>query len=137
MAMKKYLLDSGIAGDYLNKRNGVFEHARREKSKGNAIGICVPVLAELAYGMEKSITRDFNLRQLNAALPTLKLWPMEKSAAFEYGKLYAELVRAGRPIPLIDVMIAAIANTMSNCIIVSKDSDFDVIPSLTVENWAK
>jgi tRNA(fMet)-specific endonuclease VapC len=134
--MKRYLMDTGIAGDYLNKRRGVFQRARQEQVKGNVIGICIPVLAELAFGMEKSLTRDPNLRILNAALPTIRLWPMEKSAAFEYGRLYAELLRLGRPIPVIDIMIAAVAKTLGSCTIVSKDSDFDVIPGLTVENWA-
>lgn len=135
--MKKYLLDSGIAGDYLSKRNAVFDRARQEKRKGHLVGICIPVLAELAYGIEKSVTRDFNLRRLIKALPTLRLWPMEKAAAFEYGKLLADMVRSGRPVPVIDVMISAVAKTLGNCIIVTKDIDFDIIPGITVENWAK
>jgi tRNA(fMet)-specific endonuclease VapC len=33
-------------------------------------------------------------------------------------------------------MIAAIAFTLGNCTVVTKDSDFSAIPGLTVENWA-
>ena len=72
--MIRFLLDTGIAADYLNKRNGVFERARAERAKGNAIGIAIPVLAELVYGIEKSVTRDANMKLLRAALPTLRLW---------------------------------------------------------------
>lgn len=133
--MTRFLLDTGTAADYLNKRNGVFERARAERASGNPIGIAVPVLAELAYGIEKSASRDANMRLLRAALPTLRLWPFDDVAAFEYGRLYAELVRTGRPMQAIDIMIAAVARTLGNCIVVSKDSDLTAVPGLTVDNW--
>jgi hypothetical protein len=63
----RFLLDSGIASDYINRRHGVYERARLEVSKGNLIGIGVPVLAESVSGIERSKSRDRNLRRLNAA----------------------------------------------------------------------
>jgi tRNA(fMet)-specific endonuclease VapC len=131
----RFLLDTGIAADYLNKRHGVFDRARAERARGNPVGIAVPVLAELAYGIEKSATRDANLKLLRAALPTLRLWPFDQDAAFEYGRLYAELLRTGRPMQVIDIMIAAVALTLGNCTVVSKDGDLSAVPGLSVENW--
>lgn len=43
--MTRFLLVSGIASDYINRRNGVYERARTEVQKCNRIGICIPVLA--------------------------------------------------------------------------------------------
>ena len=43
--MTRYLLDSGIASDFINRRHGVFERARAETSQGHRVGIGVPVLA--------------------------------------------------------------------------------------------
>lgn len=134
--MTRFLLDTGIASDYLNKRNGVFERVRTEQSQGNPVGIAVPVLAELVYGIEKSVTRDANMKLLRGALPTLRLWPFDHDAAFEYGRLHAELLRFGRPMQVIDIMIAAVAITLGNCIVVSKDSDLSAVPGITVVNWA-
>jgi hypothetical protein len=34
------------------------------------------------------------------------------------------------------MQIGAIARTLPNCIVVSKDGDLSAIPGLTVENWA-
>jgi tRNA(fMet)-specific endonuclease VapC len=133
--MTRFLLDTGIAADYLNKRHGVFDRARAERAKGNPVGIAMPVLAELVYGIEKSATREANLKLLRAALPTLRLWPFDQDAAFEYGHLYAELLRIGRPMQVIDIMIAAVALTLRNCTVVSKDSDLAAVPGLSVENW--
>ena len=70
------------------------------------------------------------------ALPSLKLWPFDEIAAFEYGRLHAELLRIGRPMQVIDIMIAAIALSLGNTTVVTKDSDLSAIPGLTVENWA-
>ena len=38
--------------------------------------------------------------------------------------------------PQIDIQIAAIALSMGNTVVVSRDSDFLAVPGLTVENWA-
>jgi tRNA(fMet)-specific endonuclease VapC len=133
--MTRFLLDSGIASDYINRRHGVFERARIETVKGNPVGIGIPVLAELVAGIEHSRSRDRNMKSLKAALGSLRLWPFDPSAAFEYGRVYAELARLGRPIGVIDSMIAAIAKTLGNCTVVSTDSDLFAIPGLTVENW--
>jgi tRNA(fMet)-specific endonuclease VapC len=36
----------------------------------------------------------------------------------------------------IDMQIGAIARTLPNCVVVSKDSDLSAIPGIAVENWA-
>lgn len=135
--MKRFILDTGIAADCLNKRHGVFERTRLERSQGNLVGITVPLLAEIVFGIEKSKSRDENMRRLIAALPHFKLWPFDRQAAFEYGSLCAELQRLGRPIGVIDTMTAAIARSLGNTTIVSKDSDLQAVPGLIVENWTE
>lgn len=134
--MKKFLLDTGIVGDYLARRSGVFERAREEVLRGHRVGICVPVLGELWFGVEGSSTRDRNEQQLRRALPSLKVWPFDEKAAEEFGRLAAELKRIGRMIGRIDIQIAAIALAMGNTTVVSADSDLTAVPGLTVENWA-
>lgn len=121
--MKRYLLDTGIAGYYIDRRRGVFERARTETALGNWIGIGHPVLAELAYRAEGSPNRERKLQRIQVALANWRLWPVTEAAAFEYGRLAAELRRAGRPIGQNDMMIAAIALTLGNCTVVTADSD--------------
>src|SRR5258707_13964596 len=116
--MTRFLLDTNSAGHYINKRHNVFQRARLEVAKGKLIGICIPVLAELVAGIEHSDTRDRNMKSLKAALPALKLWPIDSAAAFDYGRLYAELARLGRPIGTVDMMIAAIALTLGKCTVI-------------------
>ena len=135
--MKRYyLFDTGIAQDYQAKRRGVRERAIEQRKLGHRIGICVPVLGELWSGVENSSSRDRNLGKLRQALSTLMIWPYTAEAAEQYGRIFTELKRAGRQIQQIDMQIGAIARTLPNCIVVSKDSDLSAIPGITVENWA-
>src|SRR5262249_20122326 len=136
MGMKRFLLDTCSAGDFINHRLGVFERAREEVARGNRVGICVPVLAELWFGVERSSTRDRNEQQLRRVLPSLKVWPFDEDAAKEYGRIAAELKRMGRMIGRIDIQIAAIALSLGNTIVVSYDRDLTSVTRLTVENWA-
>jgi predicted nucleic acid-binding protein len=45
------------------------------------------------------------------------------------------LARLGRPIGVVDMMIAAIAMMLGNCKVVSSDSDFRAVPGLKLEDW--
>lgn len=134
--MRRYLLDTGIAGWYINRRRGVYSKAQREAAAGHRIGICVPVLGELVHGIEYGASAGPNLQRLRKALAVWMVWPFTDAAAFEYGRLAAELQRRGRTMQQIDVQIAAIALTLGNCTVVTTDSDLSAVPGLAVENWA-
>ena len=134
--IRRYLLETGIAQDYQEDRNGVRDRSIAERKLGRRVGICVPVLGELWSGVECSASRERNLRSLRSAVSWLLLWQYTEEAAAEFGRIYAELKRTGRIIQQIDIQIGAIARTLPHCTVVSKDSDLLVIPGLTVENWA-
>ena len=132
----RYLLDTGIAQDFIGRDAKVLERADAARRAGNRIGICTPVLGELWSGVEGSISRDKNLHRLRVALSRLVVWPYTNAAAEQFGRVIAELRRIGRPMQQIDIMVAAIALSLGNCTVVSKDTDLAAIPGLTVENWA-
>lgn len=134
--MRRYLLDTNMAGDLIEKAGGVPERVRDARRSGAKIGIGIPVLAELYYGIEFSASRDKNLERLRHCLATLTIWPFDERAAGEFGRLRADLRRRGRPMQVVDIMIAAIAISMGNCTVVSSDSDLAAIPGVTVVNWA-
>ena len=134
--MTRFLLDTGTAGDYLHRRRDVYERAREAVAAGHRVGIGVPVLAELWFGVENSSTRERNAERLRRVLPDLIVWPLTEQAAEEYGRIAAELKRLGRPIGKIDMLIAAIARSLGNTTVVSADRDLTAVPGLTVENWS-
>lgn len=134
--MRRFLLDTGIAGCFIDRRRSVYERAQSEIAIGNWVGIGHPVLAELAYRVEGSPNRDRNLQRLKKALAVWKLWPVTEEAVFQYGRIAAELRRMGRPIGQNDMMIAAIAMTLGSCTVITMDSDLFAVPGLSVDNWA-
>jgi tRNA(fMet)-specific endonuclease VapC len=135
--LKRYLLDTGIASDYINRRRGVFERASDATHAGGRLGIATVVLGELLAGIELSDSRDRNLARLQRHLNALFVWPFDNAAAFVYGRIYADLQRRGRLITQNDMQIAAIAMALNETILVTKDSDFNAIAGLTIVDWSK
>ena len=81
--MTRYILDTGIAGLYLDRKRGVFERAKAEIANGNRVGIAAPVLAELAFRAEGSPRRERNLLRLRQAMDVWNLWLVDAQTAFE------------------------------------------------------
>jgi tRNA(fMet)-specific endonuclease VapC len=135
--MRRYLLDTNAVGDWINRRHGVDLRVREARGRGTVIGTCEPVVAELYFGIENSDTRDENAVRLQRAPASLKCWPLTREASREFGRIMATRKRAGTMIGPMDVLIAAIALTLPECAVVSKDTDLLHIPGLTVENWAE
>ena len=134
--MRRYLLDSNAAADCIFRRRGVHERVKQARAGGHKIGIGIAVLAELLGGIEYSDTREANLDVVNRNVRLFRLWPFTVEAAREYGRLFAQMRRIGRPIQTMDMIIAAIALSLGNCTVVSTDTDMAAVPGLTVENWA-
>jgi tRNA(fMet)-specific endonuclease VapC len=134
--MRRYLLDTGAAGDVINRRHGAYERAQSAFQQGDVIGLATPVLGELLAGIEGSVSREPNLSRLAHGIRRLRIWSFDKAAAEECGRLAATLKRIGRPMQQIDVQIAATALSLGNCTVVTRDSDFAAVPGLDIVDWS-
>jgi tRNA(fMet)-specific endonuclease VapC len=135
--LRRYLLDTGIAGDYLNRRGSVYARARQAVAAGSRLGLCAPVLGELWDGVFYSATRGLNEALLKRHLGHFALWPFEQVAPVQYGRLAADLRQRGRTMQQIDIQIAAVALSLGECAVVSKDTDLRDVPGLRVEDWSR
>ena len=95
--------------------------AKDVRDAGAIVGIAIPGLAELLFGAEYSHAPDANRQRIMRAVAKWPVWTFDRAAAAKYGVLAAELKRRGRPMQQNDIQIAAIALTLGNCIVVSKD----------------
>jgi tRNA(fMet)-specific endonuclease VapC len=86
--------------------------------------------------VEGTASRERNAQRLRNALSRLILWPYTEAAAEEFGRLFAELRKRGRPRQQIDIQVGAVARSLGNTTAVSADSDLAEVPGLGVENWA-
>jgi len=131
----RVLLDTGLAQDFIHDRSGIRGRVQAERRQGNRIGIGTPVLGELWAGLGGSESRERNIHRLHFGLSRLILWPYDEAAAEEFGRLFNELKRVGRPMQQVDIQIAAIALALGHCTVVSGDSDLKAVPGLSVEDW--
>jgi tRNA(fMet)-specific endonuclease VapC len=132
---RRYLLDTGPAFDFLFQRRDIDHKVEEVRRNGAKVGISIPGLAEIAAGLEASDSREKSWKVARRKLGKLICWPFDKAAAYEYGRIFAELKRRGVIIQQIDIQIAAIARTLGDCTLVSSDTDLAAVPGLTVENW--
>ena len=133
--MKRNLLDSNAVTAFINRDAAVLARMQEARLRGDVVGTCEPVIAELYFGLEFSASRDVNLVRLERTLVNLRSWPFDRAAARAFAPIAADLKRRGLQIQVVDMMIAAIAMAMGNTTVVTSDSDLLRIPGLTVENW--
>ena len=93
-------------------------------------------VGEMVYGAERSSRREYLLTQFeNRLWPTVQILPFDQAAGEAYGRLRAELERAGTPIGEPDTRIAAIALTNDLTVVTGNVRHFTRVPGLRVENW--
>lgn len=91
---------------------------------------------ELRFGAEKSERRTQSLdilRGFAEIVPVIALTPVVGET---YGRLRAELERAGKPIGNNDLWIAAHALALGVVLVTNNTREFKRVSGLAVENWA-
>src|SRR5437588_6887170 len=104
--MRRYLLDTNMMGDFINRRRGVDVRVDEVRKRGDRIVTCLPVVGELFAGVEGSQSRDRNHQRLIRALERIPAWPFDRAAAEEFGRIEAALRRLGRLIGELDMQLA-------------------------------
>lgn len=75
-----------------------------------------------------------NRVKLEELLEYFVLWELDALAAIEFGRRRVELAQQGRPIPQIDVQIAAIAH-VNDLTLLSSDVHFRSVQNLKPQDW--
>ena len=102
----------------------------------NTFHVAMPSVGELWYMVYNSSRIEANARKLRNLLRVVVVLPFDQAAARHFGRLRADLRRAGRPIPPIDLQIAAVAIDR-DLTILTTDAHFGHIPGLVVDSWLK
>jgi len=93
-------------------------------------------VGEMVYGAHRSPRREHFLQQLEERVwPNVRVLSFDRSAGETYGRLRAELERAGTPLAEPDLRIAAIALTHDLTLVTGSVRHFAAVPGLRVENW--
>ena len=133
----KYLLDTNIASEWMKGDPRVVERLRNMAKQDLAVP--QPVLAELAYGIER-LPRSKRKERLEERLLAIRTevgrvtWTDEVSAHF--GTIKAALERRGERIEDLDAAIAAHALSVDAVLVTTNVKHMGRIPGLRVEDWS-
>jgi predicted nucleic acid-binding protein len=111
------VLDTNVISEMLRQTPNPKVLAWLDVQPASELYLCTPVLAELYYGIARLIqsARKQGLlgsyRQVVDEVFAGHILAFDAGAAEDYGELMAKLTAQGKPMSLIDAMIAAIART--------------------------
>jgi len=133
----KYVLDTNVVSALMAGNSSVI--ARLADIPRSDVGVPQPVLAEIAYGIErlqksrrKDALRDqFTL--LRSELPRVE-WSDRVTDVF--GTIKAQLEKAGRRIEDLDAAVAAHALANNATLVTANVRHMTRIAGLSVENWS-
>ena len=129
----KYMLDTNMC-IYAQKQNpNVLARIHENYQEGLAISSIT--LAELEYGVQASVNPEKNMIALLKFLTIVEILPFESSAAFEYGKIRADLRRKGTPIGNMDMLIAAHAKAENLIVVTHNTREFERVENLQLDDW--
>ncbi|MDB4921336.1 PIN domain-containing protein [Mucilaginibacter sp.] len=132
--MITYLLDTNIC-IYLIKKKPIEVFKRFQSLEIGAVGVSSITIAELQYGINKSSFPEKANNALQNFLIPLEILQFDYDATIPYGKIRAQLEKAGRTIGPLDMLIGAHALSLNAVLVTNNLKEFNRIEGLQTENW--
>ncbi|MBI4579103.1 MAG: type II toxin-antitoxin system VapC family toxin [Planctomycetes bacterium] len=132
----RYLLDTSICVDIIRRRAARAATRLRSHDPGE-VGLSSITLAELEYGVARSSDPQRNRIALAKTILPLSVLPFDHWASAAYGRIRADLERAGTPIGPLDTLIAAHARSLNVTLVTSNEREFRRVKGLRVQNWGR
>jgi tRNA(fMet)-specific endonuclease VapC len=107
--------------------------------KSHAVGdisISSITLAELRYGVSKSLHVEKNRQALDEFILPLEVEDLNEKAAAAYGTVRADLETTGKPIGSMDMLIGAHALSLGATLVTNNTKEFKQIKDLKVVDWS-
>lgn len=133
MSAPLYSLDSNII---IYAQRGDMNVIKRMQQVGrDQLVLSSLVVAELAFGVEKSQHKERNRTALVNLLSTFNIASWDEPAAWIYAEHYQRLRAAGTPIGILDLQIGCHALAMDAICVTNNIREFERIKGLKLENW--
>ncbi len=131
-----FMLDTHICIYLLNRRIG-YENilAKIDGLAYEQVVISSLTLAELKYGIAKSVKKEANRIKLEYFLYQFECLPFDTEATSCYGDIRLQLESKGTPIGPLDTLIAAHALSLSATLVTNNAREFERVEDLALENW--
>ncbi len=130
-----YLLDTNIC-IYLIKSKFPNLQKRIEETDPSEIAISAITVAELEFGISKSLYPERNKIALLKFLSPFEIVPFTEKDCEDFGWLRTYLNKKGTPIGAYDLQIASQCLARDLVLISNNLKEFERVPNLKYENWA-
>ncbi len=132
----KYLFDTDSISVLMRGRAPAGFIDRLSATKGMGQAISAVTVYEVYFGAWRSPEPERFITIFETkVLPLVEVLYFDDTAARIAGRIRAERERAGRPIALADLQIAAIALASGSILVTGNSRHFADIPGLDSENW--
>lgn len=130
----RFMLDTSICVELIRRRN---DRVLRKMQRYRPEDLCVSsvTLSELEYGVARSADPQRNRLALAEFMTPLGVPAYGDAVAPVYGRVRAELERAGTPIGPLDTMIAAHALSLGLTLVTDNEDEFRRVSGLRIQNW--
>lgn len=127
-----FLLDTNTVAYLLRNDPLVTQHRDTALREGHTLALCPPVEYEILRGLLKS-TATRQVRQYQQEFRPLHQWiPLLEEDWLQAARFWTRAVSRGKQLSDIDLLLVVIA-FREDAIIVSNDTDFDVLPIQRVD----
>jgi tRNA(fMet)-specific endonuclease VapC len=131
-----YMLDTNTCIYIIKNRPSEILRKMRQFSP-SALVVSAITICELEYGASKSSNPEKNRQTLMKFLVPFDICPFNGQAAIHYGNIRAHLERNGMTMGAMDLAIAAHTRSLSLTLVTNNPKEFEGVPGLRTENWAK
>ncbi len=130
----RFMLDTDSCIALIKRKHSGILRRLRGLAPGEA-GISSITLAELRYGVSRSVEKARNAEALDEFILPLEIADFNEAAAGVYGDIRAALEMAGTPIGPLDTQIGAHALSLQAVLVTHNTREFRRIPGLAVHDW--
>ena len=118
------------------RKKSLLEVLHELEELDDAVCTSIVVVCELKFGAARRGSAKLTAN-LTKVLETIAIEDFKAPADAAYAELRAALEKAGTPIGLMDMMIAAHALVLDATVVTANEREFSRVPGLRVENWMK
>jgi tRNA(fMet)-specific endonuclease VapC len=130
----KVMLDTNICIALINQKPAKVL-AQLKQYKVGEVCISAVTLAELQYGVAKSLHQQKNTDALQQFILPLEVVGFDEAVTSIYGELRAHLEKQGTPIGALDMMIAAHALSLNVKLVTNNTKEFKRAVGLELLDW--
>lgn len=132
--MAAYLLDTNHASPLVTPGHALIQRMQRQQAQGDTFALCVPILAEVLFGIGIAPRAAQNLKLWASWEQVMACYVPDAADAAQAAQLQIMLRKQGHQLATVDAFIAVTA-LRYDLTLLTTDGDFRAVPGLRLENW--